>query len=73
MGGQTLAGLLARELAQSRLRRMGFIFQSYNLCPALTTAKNVQVALELKGRDLGEAPALLDLVGLAKRRRNFPA
>ena len=71
--GQALAGLSTRELAQLRLRRMGFIFQSYNLFPALTAAENVQVALELKGRDLGEATALLDLVGLAGRRRNFPA
>jgi len=71
--GQALAGLSSRELAQLRLRRMGFIFQSYNLFPALTAAENVQVALELKGRDLGEASALLELVGLAGRRRNFPA
>ena len=71
--GQALAGLSKQELTRLRLRRMGFIFQSYNLFPALTAAENVQVALELKGRDLAEASALLDLVGLAGRRRNFPA
>ncbi|WP_295428199.1 ABC transporter ATP-binding protein [uncultured Thiodictyon sp.] len=71
--GQALAGLSTQALTRLRLRRMGFIFQSYNLFPALTAAENVQVALELKGRDLGEATALLDLVGLAGRRRNFPA
>ncbi|AUB82357.1 ABC transporter ATP-binding protein [Candidatus Thiodictyon syntrophicum] len=71
--GQALAGLSTQALTRLRLRRMGFIFQSYNLFPALTAAENVQVALELKGRDLGEASALLDLVGLAGRRRNFPA
>jgi len=71
--GQALAGLSTQALTRLRLRRMGFIFQSYNLFPALTAAENVQVALELKGRDLDEASALLDLVGLAGRRRNFPA
>ena len=71
--GQALAGLSTQALARLRLRRMGFIFQSYNLFPALTAAENIQVALELKGRDLGEAAGLLDLVGLGGRRRNFPA
>ncbi|WP_295389271.1 ABC transporter ATP-binding protein [uncultured Thiodictyon sp.] len=70
--GQPLAGLSNHALAQLRLRRMGFIFQSYNLFPALTAAENIQVALELKGRDLGEATELLDRVGLAGRLRNYP-
>ena len=62
----------APELGRLRLQRMGFIFQSYNLFPALTAAENVQVALELKGRPLDEAPGLLERVGLGGRRRNFP-
>jgi len=70
--GRALAGLPSRELAQLRLQRMGFIFQSYNLFPALTAMENVQVALELKGRALGEATGLLDRVGLGARLHNFP-
>ncbi|MBV5274300.1 MAG: ABC transporter ATP-binding protein [Lamprocystis purpurea] len=70
--GQLVAGLPNPALARLRLQRMGFIFQSYNLFPALTAAENVQVALELKGHDLGEAPALLELVGLGGRLHNFP-
>jgi putative ABC transport system ATP-binding protein len=70
--GRALDGLAETELARLRLARMGFIFQSYNLFPALTALENVQVALELKGRDLAEATGLLDLVGLGRRLRNFP-
>ncbi|AUB80937.1 ABC transporter ATP-binding protein [Candidatus Thiodictyon syntrophicum] len=70
--GRAIAGLPSRELAQLRLQRMGFIFQSYNLFPALTAMENVQVALELKGRALGEATGLLDRVGLGARLHNFP-
>jgi putative ABC transport system ATP-binding protein len=70
--GQSLAGIPQTRLARLRLARMGFIFQSYNLFPALTALENVQVALELKGRDLSEGPALLDRVGLGARLRNYP-
>ena len=70
--GQSVAGLSNPELGRLRLQRMGFIFQSYNLFPALTATENVQVALELKGRHLSEAPGLLERVGLGGRLRNFP-
>ena len=70
--GRLVAGLPNPALARLRLQRMGFIFQSYNLFPALTAEENIQVALELKGNDLAEAPALLELVGLGGRLHNFP-
>jgi putative ABC transport system ATP-binding protein len=70
--GRLVGGLSNPALARLRLQRMGFIFQSYNLFPALTAEENIQVALELKGRGLGEAPALLERVGLGGRLRNFP-
>ncbi len=70
--GEQIAGLPIHSLSRLRLKRMGFIFQSYNLFPALTAAENVQVALELKGRDLDEAPGLLDLVGLGGRGHKLP-
>lgn len=71
--GRTITGISNQALGQLRLQRMGFIFQSYNLFPALTAAENIQVALELKGQDLNDAPALLERVGLGGRLRNFPA
>jgi putative ABC transport system ATP-binding protein len=70
--GRGLAGLGRPELARLRLARMGFVFQSYNLFPALTALENVQVALDLKGRDLGEGVGLLERVGLGARLRNYP-
>lgn len=70
--GRPVADLSDAELARLRLARMGFIFQSYNLFPALTALENVQVALELKGCDLGQGAELLGQVGLSARARNFP-
>lgn len=70
--GEEILGLSKEKLAQLRLARMGFIFQGYNLFPALTALENVQLALELKGRDLGEGPMLLERVGLGDRLRNYP-
>ncbi len=70
--GLSLEGLPDSALARMRLARMGFVFQSYNLFPALTALENVQVALELKGRDLAEGADLLTRVGLAGRLRNRP-
>jgi len=62
-----------RAMSALRLGRMGFVFQSYNLFPALTALENVAVALQLKGLDrLGAAP-LLARVGLAHRMDSFPA
>jgi putative ABC transport system ATP-binding protein len=71
--GQDLQPLSERERSRLRLTRMGFIFQSYNLFPALTALENVELALELKGRPLGEAQALLRQVGLGARLHGFPA
>ena len=71
--GQPLSGLSEPERSRLRLALMGFVFQSYNLFPALTALENVQLALELKGRPLGEAATLLGQVGLATRLRGYPA
>ena len=73
VAGQDLGALSERERALLRLRLMGFVFQSYNLFPALTALENVQLALELKGRPLGEAETLLHQVGLDGRFKGFPA
>ncbi len=70
--GHDIGTLSKVELSRLRLARMGFIFQSYNLFPALTALENVQLALELKGRALSEAVDLLRRVGLGQRLDNFP-
>ncbi|MFC5186658.1 ABC transporter ATP-binding protein [Actinomadura harenae] len=66
-----------RESALTRLRRetIGFIFQAYNLLPALTAEQNVGMPLRLAGHrpDPHAVRAALDAVGLADRARHRPA
>ncbi|MCL4819536.1 MAG: ABC transporter ATP-binding protein [Vicinamibacteria bacterium] len=63
-------------LRDVRKRSIGFVFQQYNLFPALTAQENVEYALNVKGaRGRGaaaEAARVLDLVGLGDRRRFLP-
>jgi len=47
--GEEITRLSAAKLARFRARNIGFIFQGFNLFPALTAAENVEVALSLKG------------------------
>ncbi|MBA3579644.1 MAG: ABC transporter ATP-binding protein [Gemmatimonadaceae bacterium] len=65
------------EDGRARLRgaKVGFVFQSFQLIPALTALENVQVPLELRGeRDVSvRAQELLSRVGLGKRGSHFPA
>jgi putative ABC transport system ATP-binding protein len=74
--GRDLARLKDVELSDLRLRTFGFIFQQFNLIPALTAAQNVEVALAPRG---GKATArresarrLLESVGLAHRVHHLP-
>ena len=45
------------RLPEIRKRSIGFVFQQYNLFPALTALENVEYALEVKGRSRREARA----------------
>ena len=60
--------------AALRQRLLGFVFQSFQLLPALTALENVMLPLELKGA--GDAAAVahawLDRVGLARRTTHYP-
>ncbi len=60
--------------ASLRQRLLGFVFQSFQLLPALTALENVMLPLELKGAaDAGErARTWLDRVGLARRTSHYP-
>lgn len=72
--GDVELGRLGRtELAELRRTEMGFIFQSYNLLPALTAYDNVALPQRLAGRrpqraDVKDALAKVGLDGLARRR-----
>jgi putative ABC transport system ATP-binding protein len=75
LGDVDLSGLSERRLAILRRRRVGFVFQAFNLLPALTVAQNIGLPLRLDGHpmrraDVREAAAR---VGLENRLRHRPA
>jgi len=74
--GTPLSAMSDRERTDYRARRMGFVFQFYNLIPVLSAVENVELPLLLSRIDGGEARrraiAALDLVGLAGRAGHVP-
>jgi putative ABC transport system ATP-binding protein len=72
-----LAHLSARELERFRLRNTGFVFQGFNLFPALTALEQVQLPLGYMGMRAAETRRLamqaLDEVDLAHRMHMRPA
>lgn len=70
--GDELTGMTDRELTLYRRRKVGFVFQFYNLMPSLTALENVDLVTEIADDPMDAAHAL-DLVGLASRRDHFPA
>src|SRR5438874_11868249 len=48
VSGRSIAGLPPRELPAIRARTFGFIFQGFNLFPALTARENVALAIRMK-------------------------
>jgi putative ABC transport system ATP-binding protein len=75
LDGVDLGGLRENALTRLRRDRVGFIFQSFNLMPALTVQQNVALPLTLAGRrpDKRALAAVLERVGLADRRKHRPA
>ena len=75
--GEDVSSLPESELPRIRRAGIGFVFQGFNLFPALTAAENVALALDVRGIPAGEAKKrgeeLLAEVGLAQRARSFPA
>jgi putative ABC transport system ATP-binding protein len=74
--GVHLSELSKRGLAKLRRTRIGYVFQDYNLIPALTAAENVALPLELDGARSGTARKLADAalaeVGLEGLGPRFP-
>ncbi|HPC82951.1 MAG TPA: ABC transporter ATP-binding protein [Thermoanaerobaculaceae bacterium] len=74
--GEEVAGLSVDRLAAIRNRRVGFVFQSFNLLPQLSAFENVEMPLLFAGKPARERRArveeLLDQVGLADRRFHRP-
>ncbi len=77
VGGVDIAALSESALADWRAANVGFIFQFYNLMPALTAQENVELPLlltSLSRRERREQVELaLDLVALSDRRHHYPS
>jgi len=74
--GEEITQMSRQQLSQFRLKNIGFIFQGFNLFPALTAAENIEVILKLKGQRPGaarkEALFLLEQVGLKDKAKSLP-
>lgn len=79
LDGQEITGLKEDDLARIRGRKIGFVFQSYQLIPTLTAEENVLLPHELAGGNgalsgggTARARELLESVGLGDRRDHYP-
>ena len=74
--GTTLSTLSANDRARLRRRSIGYVFQDFNLLPALTAAENVALPLELDGTRRVEARRLglqaMGVLGVAHCADRFP-
>jgi len=77
LDGADVAELDDDAMSEQRLRRLGFIFQSFNLIPQLSVQENIELPLFYLGCEADEcarrARALAEKVGLADRLRHRPA
>lgn len=77
-GHKITAGTTDEEFAYLRLKRIGFVFQTFNLLPSMTAEENVSLPMILEGRlsaaEIKErARELLERVGLGERLDHLPS
>ncbi|MBI4773161.1 MAG: ABC transporter ATP-binding protein [Deltaproteobacteria bacterium] len=77
MNGNEITSMSQTELSEMRLRKIGFVFQAYNLIPVLTAIENVEFVLMLQGMGRNErverAEQMLKEVGLEEELHRRPA
>jgi putative ABC transport system ATP-binding protein len=76
LSGENIEDMSESDLAQLRGRKIGFIFQQFNLIPNLTAKENIMLPMmfqdiPLEDREL-KAEELLELVGLTNRENHYP-
>ena len=77
LAGESVANLKAAQRARIRNRRIGFIFQAFNLIGDLTVYENIELPLTYRGMGAGErkerVQRVLDRVEMAHRMKHYPA
>ncbi|MEW2132899.1 ABC transporter ATP-binding protein [Streptomyces sp. NPDC005435] len=75
IAGEDLTGMDETALTHVRRRRVGFVFQAFNLVPALTVRQNITLPLRLAGQrsDRGWLDEIVERVGLAGRVGHRPS
>lgn len=75
--GQEVTKMSDRAKTRFRAQNIGFIFQQYNLLPALTAAENAAIPLVIAGwpkeRAVKRAREILEMIGMGKKTENLPA
>jgi putative ABC transport system ATP-binding protein len=75
IGDTEIGGLRERQLTKLRRDGIGFVFQAFNLLPALTAADNITLPLDIAGRAVDRAwlDTIIAAVGLTDRLRHRPS
>lgn len=74
LDGENIASLKADSLSKIRRRKIGFIFQAYNLIPSLNVWENIVLPLGLDGKPLDESfiEDIVETLGLTEKKRSLP-
>mgnify|MGYP000411782702 FL=1 len=72
--GKDIFALKEEELTIFRRRKIGFVFQNYNLVPVLTVLENILLPIELDGKkpDIEYIDKIISLLGLKSKLDNLP-
>jgi putative ABC transport system ATP-binding protein len=75
--GQDVTAMSDRARTRFRAKHIGFVFQQYNLLPALTAAENAAIPLVIAGwsraKAVGHARHVLGTLGMAKKTESLPS
>ena len=72
--GRELSALKDEELTIFRRRKIGFVFQNYNLVPVLNVYENIVLPIQLDGKapDKGYVDQIIETLGLGSKLQNLP-